>query len=356
MWGLLGLFSGMLCVGSVAGALAWIAALQSNSTGYERHAPGISRQQSYALHASNFRWYAGFLVFYSIEFLCLVVCKLMLLGRLVGNARHSSQAEVTGMSGVRRRWLNGRTLPNAYRVMAGAVVAGSVVGIAANVASAAYYAQFAAVSDQASAACDASGNDTNSSRVLFSASLIFQSKAYTAITVQASSEAVTLLLVSFAFVVVVSWSVAIIGIAERIAARALIPSTNRTDPLQSGDLRKYSIVADTKQAAAEQRRRLIVACVVVLVTFPARAAFDLLNAFSTVRDIQTPHCGVCDSCQSEQWLIRHWIDNTPEFQSIVVAVSSPLPLTLSLWLITKAHARARLIAEDMQRVRLVDGV
>jgi hypothetical protein len=114
MWGLLGLFSGMLCVGSVAGALAWIAALQSNSTGYERHAPGISRQQSYALHASNFRWYAGFLVFYSVEFLCLVVCKLMLLGRLVGNARHSSQAEVTGMSGVRRRWLNGRTLSNAY--------------------------------------------------------------------------------------------------------------------------------------------------------------------------------------------------------------------------------------------------
>jgi len=34
-----------------------------------------------------------------------------------------------------------------------------------------------------------------------------------------------------------------------------------------------------------------------------------------------------------------------------VAISSPLPLTLSLWLLTKAHAQARLIAADVQRMR-----
>ena len=34
-----------------------------------------------------------------------------------------------------------------------------------------------------------------------------------------------------------------------------------------------------------------------------------------------------------------------------MALSSPLPLTLSLWLLTKAHAQARLIAADVQRMR-----
>jgi hypothetical protein len=36
-------------------------------------------------------------------------------------------------------------------------------------------------------------------------------------------------------------------------------------------------------------------------------------------------------------------------------VSSPLTLTLSLWLLTKAVARARLIAADVERARGGDG-
>jgi hypothetical protein len=36
-------------------------------------------------------------------------------------------------------------------------------------------------------------------------------------------------------------------------------------------------------------------------------------------------------------------------------VSSPLPLTLSLWLITKAHARARTIVASMRQAGLGDG-
>ena len=54
-------------------------------------------------------------------------------------------------------------------------------------------------------------------------------------------------------------------------------------------------------------------------------------------------------CQSTQVLIAIWLNYTPEFQPIVVAVSSPLTLTLSLWLLTKAVARARLIAADVER-------
>ena len=40
------------------------------------------------------------------------------------------------------------------------------------------------------------------------------------------------------------------------------------------------IVENSMQAAVEQRRRLTTACVVVFITFPARAVFDLHNACS----------------------------------------------------------------------------
>ena len=113
---------------------------------------------------------------------------------------------------------------------------------------------------------------------------------------------------------------------------------------------------ETIEATSEQRRRIVIACVVVLVTFPVRAAFDLLNAYSLFYDPYNNACGPCSTCQSESLLINTWLDYTPELQPILVAVSSPLPLTLSLWLLTKAHARARLIAANVQRLRVGDGV
>jgi hypothetical protein len=111
------------------------------------------------------------------------------------------------------------------------------------------------------------------------------------------------------------------------------------------------------QAAAEHRRRLTAACVIFLITFPARAALDLLLAYADLNDQANPAaCGLCDPCQDTQILNAIWLNYTPEFQAIVVAVSSPLPLTLSLWLVTKAHSRARLIAADVEQARVGDGV
>ena len=112
-----------------------------------------------------------------------------------------------------------------------------------------------------------------------------------------------------------------------------------------------SVVEDSIQAAGQQRRRLFAACVIVLVTFLARAAFDFLRAFSAIGLQYNPSCGHCDSCQTQQSLINTWLLYTPELQCIIVALSSPLTLVASLWLITTAHARALVIAADVKRVR-----
>jgi hypothetical protein len=46
--------------------------------------------------------------------------------------------------------------------------------------------------------------------------------------------------------------------------------------------------------------------------------------------------------------VRAWLAFTPEFQPLVVALSSPVPLTLSLWLITAAHTRALALQANMR--------
>ena len=153
---------------------------------------------------------------------------------------------------------------------------------------------------------------------------------------------------SFAYVVIVSLSAAHFRTVERHAARALLLSADSSN-VQQAELNAARIVVDTMQAAAQHRRRLTAACVIVLVTFPARAAFDLLQAYAAFKAPISTACGQCDMCQSTQVLIAIWLNYTPEFQAIVVAVSSPLTHTLSLWLLTKAVARARLIAADVER-------
>jgi hypothetical protein len=233
-------------------------------------------------------------------------------------------------------------------MMAGAVVVGSVVSMVAAIVAVAYDAQSALLLDQAAAACDSAGNDTNSSRALYTDSQSIRNRARTASSVQAGSEALTLLLMSIAFLVIVSWVVALFRLSEREASRALLANSDGGS-IRASEANAAKIVADTMQAAAEQRWRLTAACVIVLILSPARAVYDLLKVLSNFNYPLNPACGECDSCQSTTTLINSWLHYTPEFQSIVYAVSSPLPLTLSLWLLTKAVARARLIAADVER-------
>ena len=359
-WGQLGLFSSTLCVGSVVGAVAWGANIQNNAFQYEAQVRfDIIPQQGYALFATSLRFASVFVILYGFEFLCLVMCKLMLLGRLATSAGQSSPTDVPEMSGVRRRWLtvSGRALPNVYRVMAGAVVVGSVVGMVADAVAGAYGVQQAGLMYQAAGACDAAGNDTNSSLAFFNAANVISTKASTAQSVQSSSEALTLLIVSVAFLAIVSWSSALFRMLERFSARVLLQFTlNDRGNIPAHEANVARIVADAMQAAAEHQRRLTAACVIVLVTFPARVAFDLLNAYADFNDPFNNDCSQCEPCQSTRILINTWLIYTPEFQPIVVAVSSPLPLTLSLWLLTKFVARARLIAADVERAHVGDGV
>jgi len=235
--------------------------------------------------------------------------------------------------------------------MDAAVVPRSVVGIVALDMAGAFAMQIARLLDQAAAACDPQGSDTNSSRLLFDEANICFTKSGTAFAVQVILEAATLLLLAAAYFILVPLSVAIFRRAERVGAHALITVAARTDADNPSTGKAASVVDDMMKAAAEQRRRLVVACVFVLITFPARSAFDLFNAYALSAPYN-PACSFCEPCQSDRFLIRTWLNYKPEFRPVIVALSSPLPLVVSLWIITGAHAQAYAISLNILRARL----
>ena len=271
---------------------------------------------------------------------------------MTNNAPRSLQAHAQEEGEGRGERTSRGVLVKVYRVTAAAVVLCSVGGLVSIYVSAAYFVQAAGLYDQAAAARD-QGGDTNSSSVFYNQGIRSLAEAGSAFSVQAFLEAIALLLISSAYIILVPLSVAMFRRAERVGAHALVAVAARSNAGDQRSDRAAAIVDDTIQAAAQQRRRLVIACVVVLVTFPARAAFDLLRAYSVFNAQPSPSCvGNCEPCQSDRFIINMWIALTPEFQSTVVALSSPLPLFVSLWIITGAHAQAYAISLNILRARL----
>jgi hypothetical protein len=82
VWVLYGWFSGLMCVGSVFGAVAWGAWMQNLVAFFKAAAPGTAPAQSQLLYAQTQYFAAAFYVTYAIEFLCLSVAKLLVLHRM----------------------------------------------------------------------------------------------------------------------------------------------------------------------------------------------------------------------------------------------------------------------------------
>ena len=92
MWGQLGWLSGLVCVGSVLGAVAWSADMQRKTLRFEGDLT-INDRQRYTLLASAQRWLAAFNILNGLEFMCFMIPKLMMLDRLTHNATRSFQGQ-----------------------------------------------------------------------------------------------------------------------------------------------------------------------------------------------------------------------------------------------------------------------
>ena len=81
VWVLYGWFSGLMCVGSVFGAVTWAFWLQALVALFTAFTPGLPPAQAFSLGDQFQYWAAAFYVPYAFEFLCLsVACSSPLCG------------------------------------------------------------------------------------------------------------------------------------------------------------------------------------------------------------------------------------------------------------------------------------
>ena len=304
VWVLYGWFSGLMCVGSVFGAVTWAFWMQALVATFTSFTPGLSLAQAYSLLAQSQYWGAAFYVPYAIEFLCLSVAKLLVLHRMADFA-------VPKGDGLSRR------LAVGGRVVMAAVVVGNVVGLCGNVAAAVLSKQTGDLQNAAATAFAA--NSTQAANAFVAQANQKNSVTNDAGSVQQFCEVAVLLLIIIAF--------AVIGPA---CARRLSSEQQRFDDNPFVDA---AYAAAAAPAWRQVRRQILGTAAFVFVTFLLRAVFSTMNAFANALQIQVYSCSnPCDPACSNVWsVVQNWLELTPEFQLIVVLISSPLALIVALW-------------------------
>jgi hypothetical protein len=306
VWRLFGWFSGLMAFGSCVGAVAWAAYMMFVENLFKANT-STTKVEEMMSQALAYSWRAAFLVTYSFEFLCLSVAQLMVLDRL---------AAFAAPQGTRLQTL----WAASWRAVMAAVVLCDVVGLAANAAAAVRYHKAAQASSTASAYYAANNTEDG-----FSFNLLSQQEVQrggTILSVQLFSEVAVLLLIVIAFVVV--------GV---LSARHLTSSLTIFDEASTrasqDERRQMAAAAATGRAL---RHRFVATTAFVFVTCVLRAAFSTMYALAfQLRDTVTASCRGCDECRTQYGLMTVWFTYTPEFQLLIVLVSSPVTLLVALW-------------------------
>jgi len=317
VWLLYGWYSGLMCVGSVFGAVTWGAQMQALVASFNCLTPGLTPAQFQSLNAQGQYWGAASLVTYGMEFLCLSVAKLLVLHRMADFA----VAKGDGMS---------RRLAVGGRVVMAVVVVGNAAGLCGNVAAAVYSKEAGDFNMAASAAYAA--NNTNAGDSFFNLAVQKASVAAEVGSVQSFCEVAVLLIIILAF--------AAVGVT---CARRV-----------SSALRNMNDGHEAVTAVGRQLRRQIVGTAAfVFVTFLLRAVFSTMSALANALQNDAASCANCDpSCNNVWALIQTWLEYTPEFQLSVVLISSPLALLVALWGMTSKRALQQMKSSREQMLSL----
>jgi len=304
VWLLYGWFSGLMCVGSVFGVFAWAGWMQVLLSFFSVSVPGLTHAQTQSWLVQQNNWEAAFCIPSAIDFVCLSVAKLMVLERMADFA-------VAKGDGVRRHMaVGGRVVMAAVLVGNVGIVCSSVaVAVLMRASSSLYSASGAAFAGNN---MDAAANLEQQALQKFAAGLIAKS-------VQQFSEAIVLMIIILAF--------AVVGIAGARRVNSALRNMN-----------------DEHGAAGRQLRRQIVGTTAfVFVTFLLRAVFTVMYALARALQNADAACaataGFCDSTCFNQWRIMNsWIAYTPEYQAMVVLISSPVAVIVALWGMTSKRA------------------
>jgi hypothetical protein len=375
-WKNMGRFSGWMCAGCCAGAISFAARMRAAIFISEaEEAPGISQRQRFEFQASGFRYFSVNIIFYPIQFLCIIYAMSMLLRRVSDHASHSYYNDARDQESGRRtgvKRFDCRDCVGQYRLyylvrsMHVFAILMCALNIVARFVVAAYRVERAGLYDEAAASCNSEGKDTRSPSV--KADWLSRDKASSnnreaSLSASRSLEAAILVLMAGGFLLFFpACIVMFLRVERRMDAIMREMSHNRSDigtvflpcefspPAADGAriqeempiVEARSFLGRMKSAAAAQRRSFLLCLVLVFLGLTVHASHALFVniVFSEPRN---PDCGVCEPCQRIERLMAEWHEVTFEVFPLVSSLCSTLPLMFSLWLMMTKEDRALML-------------
>ena len=301
VWRLYGWFTALMACGSCFGAVAWAAKMMQLDNGFKGNTSEDPAQRE-SLFALGYSWYAAFLVTYAVEFLCMCAAKLMVLDRMMVFAAPPG-------AGMPKLWAA------AGRVVMAAVVLGNAVGLAANAAAAVHSQKAAEAVSTASAYYAA--NNTEDGRKFVSLGRHEAQLGGSISSVQRFAEVAVLLIIVVAFAVV-----------GALCARILY---TRVKPI-GVDAGYDAFIATVGRVL---RLQMLGTTGFIFVTFLLRSVFSTMQAVAyQLRDVdkECPEAkNFCDACHNDYTHIVLWMAYTPQFQQVIILISSPVAQLVALW-------------------------
>jgi hypothetical protein len=322
IWLLYGWFSGLMLSGSCVGIVTWAAWMQSYITFYNGQVfdltsnPSAAQREQYTLSLARSRvWFALFYVAYAVEFLCLTLAKLMVLDRMAEFAKKRASD------------VSGRRLVLGKKVLIWLVISGNLVGLAANIAAAAH--RLTSSESYATASAYFATNNTISGEAYLALGTSQNRLAIASLNYHYFSEVAVLMLIVVAF--------AYVGFTCSGQIKSSLASLS-----SAGAASQVAAVGKTLQL------QVVSTTLVVFVAFLLRSVFSIMWAFAFTlsdqgRDEQgdgtCPQTALqkCDPCYNDYTHLAVWMNRMPEFQTMIVLVSSPLALLVALYGMTSSY-------------------
>jgi hypothetical protein len=315
-WPLYGKLTALMTCGSCFGAVSWSLQMMNISNQFKaNYAFSIGdRHQRLSFISIAFSWRSAFVVAYAVEFLCLSAAKLMVLDRM-------AEFSVPPGESMRERMILGA------RIVMGVVVFGNVLGLITNIVSSVQFSKAAATAGIASAHYAANNSEFNQEGLkYFDLHRHELEKAMVTLSVQSFCEVAVLLLIVASFFLV--------GVLCVRRVRSLLHSL------------------DSSSAAASTGRNLhrqvMATTGIVFAAFLLRSAYSAMFAIAWGLSDYGNACpseDLCDpTCYNVYRLMNRWMFYTPEFQLIIMLISSPITLLVALWGMTSEAALHAMLA------------
>ena len=336
-WQLFGWFASSACAGCFFGAVAfafrmiqlskWVVAKRIENVNPDL----VQLYQSGQFSGDRFgdSHAAAFFATYSFEFAFAISAFITVLHRvhrLVANNPHATP----------RHWMLSK------RAFLTIIVSGVCIGAVTNIVAAAFYSMAgqgwsrAGAEWSSNSTAAASNHEADARRAL--------QTAVTIGSVQRYIEAVLL------FIMIVAFAVVGVGSSRIISAalRALLVTEKHLQELPTTARRSsdQALLAQASSQGRRLKRKIVATFIFLFFALLARSSFSftyaLASAFQhTSCEVKTTFVG-CGPCKNDFALILSWILFTPEFQQVIMTISSPLALLVALWGMSGVHEFERL--------------